>query len=77
MATSELRFVIKPALTASELDDVDTLVREARWNQLAADWRIFTDLGRVYAAQPERTASSPRPRRCPTAAGLRGSAWCW
>ena len=50
MATSELRFAIKPSLTASELDDVDTLVREARWNQLAADWRIFTDLGRVYAA---------------------------
>ena len=51
MATSELRFAIKPSLTASELDDVDALVREARWNQLAADWRIFTDLGRVYAAQ--------------------------
>jgi GNAT superfamily N-acetyltransferase len=50
MATSELRFDIKPSLTASELDDVDTLVREARWNQLTADWRIFTDLGRVYAA---------------------------
>jgi GNAT superfamily N-acetyltransferase len=50
MATSELRFAIKPSLTASELDDVDTLVREARWNQLAADWRIFTDLGRLYAA---------------------------
>lgn len=50
MATSELRFAIKPSLTASELDDVDTLVREARWNQLAADWRMFTDLGRVYAA---------------------------
>jgi GNAT superfamily N-acetyltransferase len=50
MATSELRFAVKPCLTASELDDVDTLVREARWNQLAADWRIFTDLGRVYAA---------------------------
>src|SRR6476620_690519 len=50
MATSELRFDIKPSLTASELDDVDTLVREARWNQLAADWRIFTDLGRLYAA---------------------------
>jgi hypothetical protein len=78
MATSELRFVIKPSLTASELDDVDTLVREARWNQLAADWRIFTDLGRVYAAQTRADriiATTLRP--CPTAAGLRGSAWCW
>ena len=25
-------------------------MREARWNQLAADWRIFLELGRVYAA---------------------------
>lgn len=26
------------------------LVREARWNQLADDWRLFIELGRVYAA---------------------------
>jgi ribosomal protein S18 acetylase RimI-like enzyme len=49
MATSELRFAVKPSLSPSELDDVSALVREARWNQLAADWRVFLALGRVYA----------------------------
>jgi len=49
MAISELRFAVKPSLSPSELDDVDALVREARWNQIAADWRIFLAHGRVYA----------------------------
>src|SRR5262249_42729861 len=49
MATSEPRLTVKESLTPSELDDVDALVREARWNQLAADWRIFIEFGRVYA----------------------------
>jgi ribosomal protein S18 acetylase RimI-like enzyme len=48
MAISELRFAVKPSLSPSELDDVRALVREARWNQLAADWRVFLALGRVY-----------------------------
>lgn len=50
MATSEPRLAVKQSLTPSELDDVGALVREARWNQLAADWRMFIELGRVYAA---------------------------
>ena len=49
MATSEPRLTVKQALTPSELDDVGALVREARWNQLAADWRIFIEFGRLYA----------------------------
>ena len=49
MATSEPRLAVKASLTPSELDDVGTLVREARWNQLAADWRIFVEFGRLYA----------------------------
>jgi GNAT superfamily N-acetyltransferase len=49
MAISELRFAVKSSLSPSELDDVGALVREARWNQLAADWRVFLALGRVYA----------------------------
>jgi GNAT superfamily N-acetyltransferase len=53
MATSEPRVTIKESLTPSELDDVGALVREARWNQLAADWRIFTEFGRLYAAHIE------------------------
>jgi hypothetical protein len=49
MATSEPRLTVKQSLTPSELDDVGALVREARWNQLAADWRIFIEFGRLYA----------------------------
>jgi GNAT superfamily N-acetyltransferase len=49
MAISELRFAVKPSLSPSELDDVDALVREARWNQIAADWQVFLAHGRVYA----------------------------
>ena len=53
MATSELRLAVKSALTPAEFDDVAALVREARWNQLAADWRIFIARGRVYAVQTD------------------------
>ena len=53
MATSEPRLTVKASLTPAELDDVGALVREARWNQLAADWRIFTEFGRLYAAHSE------------------------
>jgi GNAT superfamily N-acetyltransferase len=49
MASSEPRLTVKVSLTPSELDDVGALVRDARWNQLAADWRIFLKLGRLYA----------------------------
>ena len=49
MATSEPRLTVKESLTPSELDDVGALVREARWNQLAADWRLFVEFGRLYA----------------------------
>jgi GNAT superfamily N-acetyltransferase len=65
MATSEPRLSVKQSLTASELDDVGALVREARWNQLAADWRVFLEFGRLYAAETEEgriiatTASLP------------------
>src|SRR5262249_38254066 len=53
MATSEPRLTVKESLTPSELDDVAGLVREARWNQLAADWRIFIEFGRLYAVHSE------------------------
>ena len=35
-------------LSASELSDAEELVREAGWNQVAADWEIFRALGIVY-----------------------------
>ena len=54
MATSEPRLAVKRSLTASEKDDVGALVREARWNQLAADWRVFLEVGRLYAAETDQ-----------------------
>ncbi|MFL5046723.1 MAG: GNAT family N-acetyltransferase [Xanthobacteraceae bacterium] len=38
-------------LRAAELGDAAALVAEAGWNQVAADWRIFLDLGTVYAVR--------------------------
>jgi len=36
-------------LRAEDLGDADALVKEAGWNQAEADWRIFLDLGTVFA----------------------------
>lgn len=36
-------------LRASDIPDAEKLVAEAGWNQRAEDWRIFLDLGTVYA----------------------------
>lgn len=38
-------------LAATELPDAEALVREAGWNQVAADWEIFRALGTVYTAR--------------------------
>jgi GNAT superfamily N-acetyltransferase len=43
--------VIGPPLAAAELPDAEALVREAGWNQVAADWEIFRALGTVHAAR--------------------------
>jgi GNAT superfamily N-acetyltransferase len=43
--------IIGTALTAAELSDAEALVREAGWNQVAADWEIFRALGTVFAAR--------------------------
>ena len=50
MATSELRFAAKASLSPSELSDLSALVTEANWNQLAADWRVFIEYGRLHVA---------------------------
>jgi len=69
MAISELQLAVKPSLSPSELDDVDALVREARWNQISADWQVFLAHGHVYAlVTPEgrivaTTATLPYGRR--------------
>ena len=39
------------AARAAELDDAAALVAEAGWNQTAADWRIFLELGAVRAVR--------------------------
>src|SRR5262245_54858440 len=38
-------------LTAAELAGAEALAAEAGWNQTAADWRIFLDLGTVHAVR--------------------------
>src|SRR5215212_9558225 len=49
MAPSEP--IIGAALAAAELSEAEALVREAGWNQVAADWEIFRALGTVHAAR--------------------------
>jgi GNAT superfamily N-acetyltransferase len=49
MAPSEP--IIGASLAAAELPDAEALVRDAGWNQVAADWEIFRALGTVYAAR--------------------------
>ena len=49
-AISELQIAVKTSLTPAELDDAFALVSEAHWNQVAADWKLFVEHGRVYAA---------------------------
>jgi GNAT superfamily N-acetyltransferase len=39
------------ALRLDDLDGANALVAEAGWNQNAADWRIFLDLGRAFAVK--------------------------
>ena len=51
MALSDPALSTESALRASELRDADALVREAGWNQIAADWNIFRKLGSAYAVR--------------------------
>lgn len=46
MAASDLEI---GRLATGELADAEALVREAGWNQTAEDWKVFLDLGTVYA----------------------------
>ena len=40
-------------LAPDELPDAEALVVEAGWNQVAADWRIFLELGTAYAVRAD------------------------
>jgi GNAT superfamily N-acetyltransferase len=78
MAVSELELVAKSSLTPSELDDAGALVREANWNQVAADWRIFLEQGRVYAAQTASGRIVATTATLPySAPRLRGIGFAW
>jgi GNAT superfamily N-acetyltransferase len=51
MVHSDPELLHESALQETELGDAETLVREAGWNQVADDWRIFLELGMVYAVR--------------------------
>ncbi len=51
MAASDPAIETATPLRPEDLGDADALVRDARWNQVAADWRIFLDHGNVYAVR--------------------------
>src|SRR5262249_28588078 len=52
MAPSDAPPEIAP-LAATELGEAEALGGEAGWNQTAADWRIFLDLGQVFAVRAD------------------------
>jgi GNAT superfamily N-acetyltransferase len=49
MAPSDQELMPASPLREAELGDAEALVTEAGWNQIAADWRAFLELGTVYA----------------------------
>ncbi|MBV9286623.1 MAG: GNAT family N-acetyltransferase [Hyphomicrobiales bacterium] len=51
MAHSDPDLLCESPLRAANLPDAEALVREAGWNQVAADWRIFLEIGAVYAVR--------------------------
>lgn len=48
MASTELA---ERALGAADLAGAEALVAQAGWNQVAADWRIFLELGQAFAVE--------------------------
>jgi GNAT superfamily N-acetyltransferase len=46
--------IVSGVLTAAEIPDAEALVREAGWNQVAADWEIFRELGTVFTARVDQ-----------------------
>lgn len=50
MAVSDFQIGL---LTPDGLGDADALVREAGWNQTEADWRVFLELGTVFAVRDQ------------------------
>ncbi|MGD9769857.1 MAG: GNAT family N-acetyltransferase [Pseudolabrys sp.] len=51
MASSDPALDTGTLLRPEDFGDAAALVREAGWNQIDADWRIFLDLGKVFAVR--------------------------
>jgi len=49
--TANTDSLVETALGASDLADAQALVEQAGWNQSAADWRIFLELGQGIAVK--------------------------
>ncbi len=49
MEPSDPSLAIVSPLAEAEIGGADALVREAGWNQVAADWSVFLDSGTVHA----------------------------
>lgn len=47
-ASDTIPYAVGP-LRPAEIEQAEQLVAEAGWNQVAADWRLFLDLGSVHA----------------------------
>jgi GNAT superfamily N-acetyltransferase len=72
MVPSDPELLYESALQEPELGDAETLVREAGWNQVAADWHIFLELGTVYAVR-----NSARRVVATAAVLLHGGRFAW
>src|SRR5262245_18248103 len=72
MAHSDPALANEAPLRAAELDDAAALVAEAGSNQVAGDWRIFLDLGTVYAVR-----NSPGGVIATAAPTSYGGRLCW
>ena len=53
MASSDPTLNAETPLRPEEFGDACALVAESGWNQVEADWRIFLDLGNVYAIRTD------------------------
>lgn len=62
--------LVEVPLTSSDTDDAQALVAEAGWNQTAADWRIFLNLGRALSARARDGALVGTAATLPYAGGF-------
>lgn len=61
---------VETRLTAADLDGACALVTEAGWNQNAADWRIFLELGSAFAVKTAEGRLAATAATLPYASGF-------